>query len=47
MLGVLIGLAICFGLTYFLSKAECWPISDWISLGELLEQDNLVEVYTR
>lgn len=23
MLGVLIGLAICFGLTYFLSKAEC------------------------
>lgn len=26
---------------------KCWPISEWISLGELLEQDNLVEVYTR
>lgn len=26
---------------------KCWPISEWISLGELLEQDNLVEVFTK
>ena len=26
---------------------KCWPISEWTSLGDLLEQDNLVEVFTK